>query len=175
MRRILDGLYIISGALSAFFILAICSVVALQVIFNIITRLRITEATPTIPSYADISGFLLAAASFMALAYTLTRGGHIRVTLLFTMTGDRVRDAADLFCLALCGIIGGLATWFVTRQLLESYEFGDRSSGILAIPIWIGQTPLAVGLAILTIAFADLFIQTLRHGKPLPELQTSTE
>jgi TRAP-type C4-dicarboxylate transport system permease small subunit len=111
----------------------------------------------------------------MALAYTLTRGGHIRVTLLFTMTGDRVRYAADLFCLVLCGIISGLATWFVTMQLLESYDFGDRSSGILAIPIWIGQTPLAVGLAILTIAFADLFIQTLRHGKPLPELQTSTE
>ncbi|MGF1620664.1 MAG: TRAP transporter small permease [Rhodomicrobiaceae bacterium] len=173
MRRILDGLYIISGALSAFFILAICSVVALQVIFNIITRLRITDATLTISSYATISGFLLAAASFMALAYTLTRGGHIRVTLLFSIAGDRFRYAADLFCLAMCGVISGTATWFMWSLVLESYEFGDKSSGILAIPIWIGQAPLFTGLAILTIAFTDLFVQTLRQGKSLPELQHS--
>jgi len=173
MRRILDGLYVASGVIAAICILAICSTVALQVIFNIITRLRITDATPTIPSYADISGFLLAAASFMALAYTLTRGGHIRVTLLFTIAGHRFRWFADLFGLALCGGISAAASWYMALLTMESYEFGDLSPGILAIPIWIGQVPLTVGLAILAIAFADLFIQTLSKGASLPELQQS--
>jgi len=172
MRKALDGLYAVSGAFAALMILMICGVVSLQVIFNIITRLRLVDVNLTIPSYADISGFCLAAASFMALAYALTRGGHIRVTLVLTLLGERFRYAADLFCLALCGAISGTATYFMISLILQSYRFGDKTPGILAMPIWIGQTPMAVGLAILTIAFADLFVRTLREGTPLPDSQS---
>lgn len=171
MRKALDGLYVVSGALSAFLIVAICGVVSLQVVFNIITRLRIFETNLTIPSYADVSGFLLAASSFLALAYALTRGGHIRVTLFLTLVGERVRFVADIFCLVLCGTISAAVTYYMASLTHESYTFDDRSPGILAIPIWVGQLPLTIGLAILTIAFADLLVQTLREGKPLPESQ----
>lgn len=171
MRKVLDGLYTVSGALAAIFILAICSVVALQVVFNIITRVRLVDVNLTIPSYADISGFLLAAASFMALAYTLSRGGHIRVTLLLTIAGERFRYVADLFCLALCGIISAGATYYLANLTYQSFKFGDKSPGILAIPIWVGQLPMTIGLAILTVAFCDRLTQTFREGKSLPELQ----
>jgi TRAP-type C4-dicarboxylate transport system permease small subunit len=173
MRRILDGLYVASGALAAISILMICSVVALQVIFNVITRLRLVDVNLTIPSYADISGFLLATSSFMALAYTLTRGGHIRVTLVLSLAGERFRHAADLFCLALCGAIGAGATYYMASLTEQSFRFGDKSPGILAIPIWVGQAPMTAGLAIMTIAFADLFVQALREGKTLPDLMPS--
>ncbi len=171
MRRFLDGLYIVSGALSAIMILAICTVVSLQVVFNIITRMRLFEMNLTIPSYADISGFLLAAASFLALPYALTRGGHIRVTLLLTVAGDRVRYVADLFSLLLCGAISAGATYYMASLTLESYTFDDRSPGILAIPIWVGQVPLTIGLGVLTIAFADLFVRTIREGSAIPDAQ----
>lgn len=171
MRKALDGLYVVSGALAAFFIVAICAVVSLQVVFNIVTRLRIFEVNLTIPSYADISGFMLAAASFLALAYTLTRGGLIRVTLFLTLAGERFRYFADVFCLVLCGTICAIATYYMALLTFESFTFDDRSPGILAIPIWVGQLPLTIGLGILTIALADLLIQTLREGKHLPETQ----
>jgi len=171
MRRILDGIYVVSGALSAIMILTICCVVCLQVTFNIVTRLGFQGVTPTIPSYADVSGFLLAAASFFALAYTLTRGGHIRVTLLFSIFGQRFRYIADLFSLAVCGAISGAGTYYMLQLTLQSYQFGDKSPGILAIPIWIGQVPLTIGLGILTIAFADLLVRTLRNRQPPPEIQ----
>ena len=102
----------------------------------------------------------------------MTRGGHIRVTLVLTVLGDRFRYAADLFCLALCGTISGAAAYYMLSLTMQSYKFGDKSPGIIALPIWVGQTPMTVGLAILTIAFADLFIRTLREGKPLPETQS---
>lgn len=171
MRRFLDRIYVISGALSAIIILTICCVVCLQVAFNIVTRLGFQNVTPTIPSYADISGFLLAAASFFALAYTLTRGGHIRVTLLFAIFGERFRFIADLFSLSVCGVISGAGTYYMAQLTSQSYQFGDKSPGILAIPIWIGQVPLTLGLGILTIAFADLFVRTLQNRQPLPEIQ----
>jgi TRAP-type C4-dicarboxylate transport system permease small subunit len=164
----LDGLYSVSGAIAAICILLICAVVSLQVIFNIITRLRLFEANLTIPSYAEISGYGFAAASFFALAYTLTRGGHIRVTLFLGALGDRVRYVADLFCLLLCGALSAVATFYMAGLNYESFEFGDKSSGLIAVPLWIVQLPLTIGLAIMTIAFADLFAQVIRDGRALP-------
>jgi TRAP-type C4-dicarboxylate transport system permease small subunit len=173
MRRFLDTLYTLSGALAALSILLITIVVILQVAFSIITRLRLSEAALTIPSYADISGYLLASSSFLALAYALTRGGHIRVTLVLNAAGPRIRHAADLFSLAVCGAISAAAVWYMANLNYQSFRFGDKSPGILAIPIWIAQIPLTLGLAVLTIAFIDLFMRTLTSGEPLPEIRQS--
>jgi TRAP-type C4-dicarboxylate transport system permease small subunit len=109
----------------------------------------------------------------MALAYALTRGGHIRVTLVLTFAPERVRFIADLFSLALCGLISAAAVYFMASLNYQSFRFGDKSPGILAIPIWIAQLPLTIGLAVLTIAFADLFVRTLHEGKPLPIFQAN--
>lgn len=171
MRKFLNGLYDLSGVLAALLILAICAVISTQVVFNIITRLRLFEANLTIPSYADISGYMLAGASFLALAYALMRGGHIRVTLFLTMLGPKSRRALDVFCVLLCGLISAAATYYMLKLTLESYEFGDTSPGILPIPIWTAQLPMTIGLAILTIAFADLLIRLIKDGTPLPEAQ----
>ncbi|MEO5621424.1 MAG: hypothetical protein ABIQ32_12915, partial [Sphingomicrobium sp.] len=81
MRNILDRLYQFSGGLAALAILAICLLITAQIGFNIIARLGGADLSYTIPSYADFAGYFLSTASFMALAYTLRAGGHIRVGL----------------------------------------------------------------------------------------------
>jgi TRAP-type C4-dicarboxylate transport system permease small subunit len=171
MRKFLDGLYVTSGVAAAICILLICIIVSLQVVFNIITRARLFDVNLTIPSYTEISGFLFAAASFLALAYALTRGGHIRVTLILGILGERFRYAADLFSVLFCGLLSGATAYYMISLNMESFEFGDKSSGILSIPIWLVQLPLSIGLTILTIAFVDLFMQLIRTKQPLPESQ----
>jgi TRAP-type mannitol/chloroaromatic compound transport system permease small subunit len=173
MRKFLDGVYLTSGLLAALAVLLICGVVSLQVVFNIITRLRIFDVNLTIPSYADISGYLLAAASFLALPYALIKGGHIRVTLLLSAIGGRARFLADLLSLTVCFLVSGGAAYYMALANRESFTYGDQSPGILAIPIWLVQLPLTIGLALLTLAFADLAVQTVRDGKPLPDSQGS--
>lgn len=167
MRKYLDMLYTASGVVSAGFLTLICLVVAAQVVLNLITKIFGTAYSYTIPSYADFAGFFLASASFLALAYTLTRGGHIRVTLLIQVFSRTPRLAAELFSLAFGGGMSGFATYYMIRLNFDSYGYGDLSFGIIAIPIWIPQLAVSVGLAILTIAFADLIWQTLRAGKPV--------
>ena len=49
--------------------------------------------------------------------------------------------------------------------MLESHEFGDKSSGMVSVPLWIPQIPVALGLAILSIALADELVALLR-GRP---------
>jgi len=167
MRKGLDLLYAASGVAAAGFIVLICLVVSAQVALNLITRIFGTEYSYTIPSYADFAGFFLAAASFLALAFTLTRGGHIRVTLVLQALGDGPRLAAELLSLALGAALSGFASWYMIGLNIESWRYGDLSFGIIAIPIWVPQMAVSAGLVILTVAFVDLFVQTARAGQPV--------
>jgi len=167
MRKFLDMIYAASGGLSALFLVAICLVVAAQVVLNLITKIFGTAYSYTIPSYADFAGFFLASASFLALAYTLRKGGHISVTLLIQTFGAVPRLAAELFSLTLGAVLSGFTTYYMIRLMVESITYNDLSFGIIAIPLWIPQLAVSSGLAVLTLAFVDLFFMTLRAGHPV--------
>ncbi len=171
MRKFLDMLYQASGVAAAGFIVVICLVVSAQVVLNLVTKIFGAQYAYTIPSYADFAGFSLAAASFLALAYTLNKGGHIRVTLLIQTFGGKPRLLAELFSLALGGAMAGYMSYYMIRLNYESWDYGDLSFGIIAIPIWIPQLAVSGGLVILTIAFVDLFVRTLKNRAPVLEHQ----
>ncbi len=169
MRKFLDTLYTASGFAAAGFIVFICLVVSAQVVLNLITKIFGSAYSMTIPSYADFAGFSLAAASFMALAYTLKQGGHIRVTLLLQTFGHIPRLGAELFSLGLGTGVSGYATYYMIRMNYDSYYYGDLSNGIVAIPLWIPQLATSAGLLMLTIAFIDLFVETIIARAPVLE------
>jgi TRAP-type C4-dicarboxylate transport system permease small subunit len=165
IRKFLDRLYVFSGGVSAAFLVLICALVTVQVIFNLITKLFGASVALTIPSYAEFAGFFLATASFLALAYTLTRGGHIRVTLVVQYLPKPLRLVLEIGALVLSGATAAYATWFMGRLTWDSYRFGDMSPGIIAVPIWIPQTSLTIGLGIFAIALIDLAVSTALVGK----------
>ena len=169
MRAGLDFIYRAGGALAALFIVAIVVLVAAQVMLNLADKISIavlgTALGLTIPSYADFTGFFLAAASFLALAYTLRMGGHIRVTLVTGRLAPRMRRFLEILVVAIALIMVSYASWYMILLVLESHEFGDRSSGMVSVPLWIVQCPVALGLSILTLALLDELICLLR-GHP---------
>jgi TRAP-type C4-dicarboxylate transport system permease small subunit len=166
MRKFLDSLYLASGWAAAFFIAAICSLVVAQVCLNLIDRISGlitgTAIGLTIPSYADFTGFFLAAASFLALAHTLRQGAHIRVTLLISHLPGRIARAFEFWCIFVAASISIYFSWYTAILVRESYEFHDLSPGMIAIPLWIPQTAMLIGLIILSIALIDEFIGLLR-------------
>jgi TRAP-type C4-dicarboxylate transport system permease small subunit len=74
MRKTLDALYNGAAALAAFFMVALLVMVLLS-----ITGRQLQFHVPGTDAYA---GYLMAGSGFLALAHTLKRGEHIRVTLL---------------------------------------------------------------------------------------------
>lgn len=170
MRKALDQLYLISGVFAALFLVAICLTVTLQVSFNILDNLLLRMGWPManliIPSYAELTGYFLVAASFLALAYTLRAGGHIRVSLFIRLLNRPIRKGTELFC-----VLSGLAlvsffTWHIVHRIYNAWKWNDLSSGILVIPIWIPQLPMAIGSLILSIALLDELISILRGNEP---------
>jgi TRAP-type C4-dicarboxylate transport system permease small subunit len=150
MRRFLDRLYRASGALAAIFLVAICVVVLLQVGANLI----------------DIVSFFLAAASFLALAYTLRCGGHIRVSLVISHLGGAPRRAMELVCILIAAAISAYFTWFMLDLVIESFRYEDVSPGMVPVKLWIPQTSLALGLLVLVIALIDEFVSVLCGARP---------
>lgn len=165
IRKALDGLYKGSGALASLLIAAICILVCTQVVFNLITRFGGRSVNLSIPSYGDFSGYFLAASSFLALAYTLTQSGHIRVSLVLTRLPSRARLVSEVFSLCVSTAVVAFATYHMAKLCLESYEYGDLSPGIIAVPIWMPQTIVLLGLIILTIALTDFLVRTIQTRK----------
>ncbi|MGH1331146.1 MAG: TRAP transporter small permease [Paracoccaceae bacterium] len=173
MRRILDALYLYSGVAAATFIGAIVAIVFAQVCLNLTDKIYAALVGSalglTIPSYSDFTGFFLAAASFLALAYTLRSGEHIRVTLLTGLMPAKMQRGFEALALLIGLAMTAYATVYMYGLVGESIAFGDKSSGMVSIPIWLPQLPVLVGLAILTIALADELILVLRGKAPTYE------
>lgn len=170
MRKVLDHLYRGSGIAAAVFLAAICVVVLLQVGANVIDVVASWILGHSfglmVPSYAEFAGFFLAAASFLALAYTLRCGAHIRVSMIIQTLTTSQRRYVEVWCTALGALMSGYFSVYTIGLIVESFEFGDLSPGMVPIPLWIPQVPMAVGLVVLTIALIDEFVEALAGREP---------
>ena len=167
MRRGLDTLYNAAAVLAAFFLIGTLVMVLAGIagrMFNF--YLRGTDA------YA---GYCMAAASFFALAHTLRRGEHIRVTLLLDRLAVRARFALELWCHAVAVCLSGAIAFFSVRLAWQSYALNDISQGSDATPLWIPQISMAVGTVILWIAFMDAFVELVRRGRVVAGAEPSGE
>jgi len=169
LRNGLERLYLTSGWLAAASIASICLLVVCQVVLNAIDRvsglLTGSAIGLTIPSYADFTGFFLAAASFLALAHTLRQREHIRVTLLLSHCNSKLRHVLEIWCLLLAGGVTLYFSWYTFLLIRESYTYHDLSSGMVAVPIWIPQSAMFLGLVVLSIALLDELVCALMGSK----------
>ena len=170
MRRALDGLYALSGALAAAFLAAIAVIVLAQVSLNVVDwlseRLAGGPIGLLIPSYADFAGYFLVAASFFALAHSFRRAALIRVNLILIRLPARARRAAELFCSGLAAAIAGYLAWYVGLLTYDAWRFGDVSPGLVPIPLWIPRTVMTAGIAALLVACLDSLVEVLRGRTP---------
>ncbi len=169
MRKILDRIYRASEAVAALFIVCICLTVLVQVTFNVIDKFALAISGEAIglvlPSYAEFTGYFLAAATFFALAGTLKNGAHIRVTLLIRHLTALPHRLIEGWCCALGAAITIYFTYWAANLVYESWLFRDVSPGIVAIPLWIPQLPMIMGLVCLAAAFIDGLVQVIRGGE----------
>ncbi|MFN4173382.1 MAG: TRAP transporter small permease [Pseudorhodobacter sp.] len=146
LRSLIHRLYLVCGYAAAFFLAAI----AVATLAQIIAR-QMGRAVET----TEISGFFLAASTFLALAYTFVNGGHVRITILPNVVPRRVTRWVELWCCAVGIGITFYAALQMTLFTLETYRFGDLSPGMMAVPLWIPQTAVAVGLAVMCIGIIE--------------------
>jgi TRAP-type C4-dicarboxylate transport system permease small subunit len=170
MRHFLDRLYAAALWLSAFCLVAIALLVGLQLAGRILDGLlKMVGLAPVgfiILSLAEIAGYLLAAASFLALAGTLKAGAHIRVTMLLSAVGEKARYYIELWAFAAAAAFSAYMTWNIARFAFVSWQYNEVSSGLIPVPLVYPQAAMAVGAIILTISLIDETVIVFRRGRP---------
>ena len=164
LRRSLDRLYLAAGALAGLFLAAI----GVLVLLSIVTRLLGIY----VAGLTDYAGYAMAASSFLALAYTFGRGGHIRVELFLAKLSGRRRRWAELWCLAAGTFLAGYLAWFSVKMVRVSHMLGDVSESADATPLWIPQSAMALGAVLLAVALADRLV-SVALGAPLDTAQAA--
>lgn len=160
VRKSLDFLYNAAGVLAALFMIGTLLMVLASVLGRIFQfNLRGSDA------YA---GYCMAAAGFLALAHTLKRGEHIRVTLILERLGAKGRHGLELIAHAIATFFSGAFAFFSARLVYQSYVFNDISQGNDATPLWLPQMAMAAGAIVLFIAILDELVLLASGQKNQP-------
>jgi TRAP-type C4-dicarboxylate transport system permease small subunit len=154
VRRLLNGLYDSAAALAALFLVGLL----LMVLLSIVSR-QLNFHVPGTDAYA---GYLMAASGFLALAHTLKRGEHIRVTLLVNALKGRWKKGLELWALGAASLLALLFAFYSCKLAWQSRAFHDISTASDATPLWIPQLAMALGTVVLAVAFIDELVLELR-------------
>ena len=154
MRRALDALYVGAAALGGLFmvlllVMVMLSIVSRQLHFNV----------PGIDAYA---GYMMAAAGFLAMAHTLKKGEHIRVTLLIAGLKGGAKKGFEVWSLFAASALALLSAFYSSKLAWQSYTFHDISTSNDATPLWLPQLTMALGTIVLAVAFIDELVLELR-------------
>jgi TRAP-type C4-dicarboxylate transport system permease small subunit len=124
-----------------------------------------------IPGTDAYAGYSMAAAGFLALAHTLKRNEHIRVTLVISKLRGSAKRALELWALTVAVVLSGLFAYYSARLAWQSHAFHDISTGNDATPLWIPQTVMVWGTVVLFIAFLDEWVLEWRGQRVEREAQ----
>jgi TRAP-type C4-dicarboxylate transport system permease small subunit len=158
LRRLLDGLYLLSGYLAGGFLIAI-----------FVLMMLLSAGRPlglNVRSGDDFIGWCMVAISFLGLAHTFRSAEMIRVGLLIDRLEGTKRFALEIFALCVGCFFAGYFAWHAFWMTYFSWLVDEPSQGVLVVPIWIPQSAYAAGLIILFIAFVDELVHVLRGGAP---------
>jgi TRAP-type C4-dicarboxylate transport system permease small subunit len=154
MRRTLDLLYDGAAWLAALAMIG----VLLMVLLSVVSR-QLGFHVPGTDAYA---GYSMAAAGFLALAHTLKRNEHIRVTLVLGKLRGRGKRALEIWALTAAVFLSGLFAFYSVRLAWVSRAIHDISTSNDATPLWIPQLAMALGTLVLFVAFVDDWVLELR-------------
>ena len=108
--------------------------------------------------------FLVVWALLLALARVEHRRAHIRMTVVWTVLGDRAKAAAEIL-----GLLVGLfvSCFFVVSGLIvvaEAIAWDERTDSLLRLPYWVYYSALSVSFAVHALFAAQRLVTTLRVG-----------
>lgn len=178
---LLDGLYLLSGAIAACFMLTILGL--------IVAGMLARWFSFALPGTTEFAGYAMAATSFFALCHALMRGAHIRVSILLNAT-EFLKRWLDVVAVFGAAVIATYFARFAIKANIFSEMLNDRTQGqdqipewvvalfsldfakaaegsatLVYTPVWIPQLAMSIGTVLLAIALWDTLYRMLVTGR----------
>jgi TRAP-type C4-dicarboxylate transport system permease small subunit len=139
LGRLVDFLGNISLVITVLCIFASAFLVAINVI------LRYVFNSPWV-FVEEYTGYMVIIATFLALAYTLKKGSHVKVEVVVNRLPAKVRSYFDIATTILSLAITGVLLKYALALALSSFKHHSFSQTVMLTPLWIPQILVAVGL-----------------------------
>lgn len=155
------------GALAAKLSGLILILMVALILYEIFLRSALGTSTFVMDEFV---GYGVATMTFLSFAATLRDGVFIRVNLILTRLGERVRRALEVIsCLAGTVLFSFLGFYFL-RIVWTDFSRGTVSNSIMEVPLWIPEAAMAAGLFIFVLQFAALTVAVFL-GAPINDEQ----
>lgn len=159
MRKALNALYQTATVLAACCLVTIATLVILQVLGRLLdgarTLVGLEPLGLLVPSLAEIAGFLLVGASFLALAGTYRNSDHIRVSMLLQSVPPVAARLLNIWAVAVALGLAAFFSWHAAMLAIDSLTYNEVSFGIIPIPLVYPQGVMTLGLGVFTVALLD--------------------
>jgi TRAP-type C4-dicarboxylate transport system permease small subunit len=135
----------ISEAACGLFLVATIALIAMEVIARNVfgTSLQISD---------EVVGYLLVAITFLSMPVAEAHGAFHRVELVQMRLGRRgqliSQTVFDLLSLAASVVV----TWQLIRLVMNSWRSADVAATLLQTPLWLPQSAMGLGMALLCLA-----------------------
>ena len=122
------------------------------------TSLQITD---------EVGGYLLVALTFLSMSVAEAHGGFHRVEFVQMRLSPKMRMISQIIFELMSLAATALVTWQLIRLAMNSYRAEDVAPTPLATPLWMPQTSMGVGMALLCLALVRTImakVRVLREG-----------
>lgn len=178
--RLLDGVYLASGIVAGVFMITIL----VLIVIGMVAR----WTSVAVPGTTEFAGYAMAATSFFALSHALTRGAHIRVSIILN-ANDFLKRWLDVFAVFGAAVIATYFARYAVKANFFSEMLNDRTQGqdqipewlvalfkldfagvaegsttLVYTPVWIPQLAMSFGTVLLAIALWDTLYRMLVTG-----------
>lgn len=126
--RVMDRVYTAAGVVAACFMVTILLLIVAQMIAR--------WSSVAFPGSTEFAGYAMACTSFFALAHTLMRGAHIRVSIFLNLS-DRLRRVLDPLAILIAAVTATYFARFAVKTNQFSEMLNDRTQGQDQVPDWL--------------------------------------
>lgn len=163
--RIIESLNLIAGKLFSFFVFLGMAIV----VYEVIARYAFNAPSVWAPGYTQrvFAGYFI-----LIGAYTLIKGGHVRVDILLNTRSLRWNAFADILnylALAIWTLALSYEAWF---YFLDAWEFNELDGSALRHPMWPVNLTLFIGSTLILVqGLSGLIVSSLQFIKPKQQIK----
>jgi TRAP-type C4-dicarboxylate transport system permease small subunit len=110
----------------------------------------------------EVGGYLLVALTFLSMSIAESQGAFHRVEFVQMRLSPRMRILSQIVFELMSLAATALVTWQLIRLGLNSYHSEDVAPTPLATPLWMPQTSMGLGMALLCLALLRTIIAKIR-------------
>ncbi|WP_434288172.1 TRAP transporter small permease subunit [Celeribacter sp. SCSIO 80788] len=171
MTRFYAGVYAISRLAA---VIAACALVYMvgHIAYEIVLRSVFSTSTFVLDEFV---GYGISVCVIWSLGYVLEHGDLIRVGLVLDRLPQRAQELMTAgAALVACAMSAGLA-WMFWIRVARAWSRGTVSSSVAAVPTWIPESAMMVGLILFSLAALSHGLRHItRHPSPAPHVPLAT-